>query len=216
MKLSEIRSAMSGHVPAIMETKQEHSVLLPLVERAGELCLLYEKRADGIRQAGEVCFPGGRLEPGETPLEGVMREFSEELGLTADDIEVLGQFDTQVTFSHLTVFTFVGILKEGAFERMRPGSDEVARVFAIPLSFLLSTAPREFVMPLTVNVTDEAIYDVLELPDRKYSWAKGSMLLPVWKYDGEILWGITGRITKRFLEFITAQNAVDKEACADG
>ena len=202
MKLSEIRSAMEGHKPSIMETKREHSVLLPLIERAGELCLVYERRAAGIKQAGEVCFPGGKLEPGETPQQGAVREFCEELGLAPDDVEILGQFDTQATYSHLIVYTFVGLLKSDALDRMQPGEGEVARVFTIPLRYLMETPPIDYKFPLIVDVTDESIYDALEMDSHEYSWFKGSVGLPIWKYDGEVLWGITGRITKCFIEYL--------------
>jgi len=202
MQLSDIKTGLAGHKPVIMETKREHSVLLPLIMRAGELCLVYERRAAGIRQAGEVCFPGGKLEAGETPQQGAVREFCEELGLSPEDVEIIGQFDTQVTYSHMTVFTFVGVLREDALERMQPGPDEVARVFTIPLSFLMENEPKLYSFPLRVEVEDESIYDELGLDRHEYNWLRGKVALPIWKYDGEVLWGITGRITKAFIEFI--------------
>ncbi|MFQ9917502.1 MAG: hypothetical protein ACLRWQ_14940 [Flavonifractor plautii] len=67
MTAEEFRARWTGHVPKVQDVTGEYAVLVPLVERPEGLCLLYEVRADTLgRQPGEVCFPGGRLEPGRT------------------------------------------------------------------------------------------------------------------------------------------------------
>lgn len=202
MHLSKIYEAMTGYVPGVMETTREHAVLLPLTKQAGELCLVYERRAEGIVQAGEVCFPGGGIASGETPQECALREFSEEVGLPESAVNLIGRFDTQVTYGHLAVHTFIGELEAGALDFAEPDPAEVARVFTIPLSFLMESEPKLYRFPLKVEVIDESIYDYVGLSEREYNWLRGYVDLPVWKYDGEVLWGISARITRSFLNFL--------------
>lgn len=70
------------------------AVLVPLFEHGGEPhVLLTRRRADLRRHAGQVSFPGGRIEPGEEPLEAALRESQEEVGLDPAQVDVLGQLD---------------------------------------------------------------------------------------------------------------------------
>ena len=61
-ELEELRRRFDGHAPGLMGARHSYAVLCPLVERADGLHLLFEVRAAGLRQGGEVCFPGGRAE----------------------------------------------------------------------------------------------------------------------------------------------------------
>lgn len=70
--------------------------MIPLVNTGGGDALLMELRSQKVRQPGEVCFPGGRAEPGETTVEAAVRETCEELGVTPDMIEVLGELEPLV------------------------------------------------------------------------------------------------------------------------
>ena len=82
MTAEEFRTRWTGHVPKVQDVTGEYAVLVPLVERPEGLCLLYEVRADTLgRQPGEVCFPGGQLEPGEDAVSCALRETWEELGI---------------------------------------------------------------------------------------------------------------------------------------
>ena len=94
MTIREFEERWRGHAPRPQGVRKEYAVLVPLVERAGEACLIFEVRAETLgRQPGEVCFPGGHMEPEEEPAGCALRETEEELGIPAERQVWHGQED---------------------------------------------------------------------------------------------------------------------------
>ena len=82
MTADDFKARWAGHEPGPQDLTGEYAVLVPLVERPEGRCLLYEVRASSLdRQPGEVCLPGGRMEPGEDPVACALRETWEELAI---------------------------------------------------------------------------------------------------------------------------------------
>lgn len=113
------------------------AVLVPLVERdAGYTVLLTQRSADLSTHAGQISFPGGRIEAGDgSPRQAALREAEEEIGLTADFIEVIGDLDVYEVRTGFEVFPVVGLVRTG-FDLSLDHS-EVVDVFEVPLSFVL-------------------------------------------------------------------------------
>ncbi|CAD6194406.1 unnamed protein product [Caenorhabditis auriculariae] len=116
--------------------KSTMAVLLPLVEVKGRPSILLTKRSVHLRShRGEVCFPGGRGEAGETPEQTALRETTEEIGLSEDNVEVWGLLRGVVTQQlDSSVTPMVGwIREETALSNLTVNADEVQAVFSIPL-----------------------------------------------------------------------------------
>jgi 8-oxo-dGTP pyrophosphatase MutT (NUDIX family) len=114
------------------------AVLVGLVPRAEGVQVLLTRRTDVLRHhAGQVSFPGGRIESGDAdPAAAAIRETGEEVGIPAPDIAPLGWLDPLATVTGFTVLPLVATIAPGY--RARPDPGEVAEVFEVPLAFLMT------------------------------------------------------------------------------
>lgn len=119
------------------------AVLVPLIDRsAGFSILLTQRTAHLAAHAGQVSFPGGRMEPGDQDaVATALRETEEEVGLPPNHVEVVGRLDTYLTGTGFEITPVVGIV-DAAFP-MTPDPFEVAEVFEVPLDFVLDPANHE-------------------------------------------------------------------------
>lgn len=177
------------------------SVTIPLIETEEGLSMVFEVRAAGLKtQPGDICFPGGRMEEGETALQCALRELKEETGISPSDLRVLGQFDTLHEFSGHTLYTFAVSLAPQALQKARLNQEEVAELFTVPLKFFRENTAEIYDIDVVTDVSDFP-YDKTGIsPD--YKWRKGKNLLPLYRYEDKIIWGITARIVKWFIEQI--------------
>ncbi len=113
------------------------AVLVGLVERGEELTVLLTRRADNLRShSGQVAFPGGRMETGETPAEAALRESWEEVGLDHRFVRPVGLGDTHETGTGFAITPVVGFIRPG-FE-LKAFDAEVAEIFELPFAFLMN------------------------------------------------------------------------------
>jgi 8-oxo-dGTP pyrophosphatase MutT (NUDIX family) len=153
------------------------AVLVPLVWHTDEWHLLFTRRTDIVEShKGQVSFPGGACDEGETmPEETALREAEEEIGIPPNNVRVLGRLANLVTITYFRVTPVVGVVRWPAVFRV--GEHEVARIFTMPLGWLANPANRwQFELPGT-----------------------GRSLIAFHPYDGELLWGATARMTVDFL-----------------
>ena len=134
-ELEALRRRYGGHRPGLLGARHSYAVLCPLVERPDGLHLLFEVRARNLSQGGEVCFPGGRMEAGETPAQCALRETEEELSIPAAEVSLLGTPDFICNQMGFLLRPVLGLVSPAGFAALRPSPAEVAEAFTAPLSF---------------------------------------------------------------------------------
>ena len=133
------------------------------------------RRSDSLAShTGQIAFPGGRLDPGETVVEAALREAREEVALSVEGIEVLGLADRYETGTGFLVTPVVAWTT--ATPATEPNPDEVAEVFEVPWDFLMDAANHR-----------QDHYE-LEGQPRRYFWA-----MP---YGERYIWGVTAGILR--------------------
>jgi 8-oxo-dGTP pyrophosphatase MutT (NUDIX family) len=158
-------------------------VLVPLYWSNRGWELFFTRRTDTVQyHKGQVSFPGGVTEQGDANIIATaLRESQEEIGLSAADVRVLGTMSAMPTPTGYLITPVVGkIYPSNPFTRSQC---EVERIFSIPLGWLSDSSHWE---------------------ERDYTRNDGSVERVVFfqNYDGELIWGITGRIVVNFLTLL--------------
>ena len=196
--LDALRRRFGSHTPGLMGARHTYAVLCPLVERDGDLHFLFEVRAAALRQGGEVCFPGGRMESGETPVACALRETEEELSIPSTEITLLGQADFICNQRGFLLHPVLGLLSPAGLSAMQPSPDEVAEVFTVPVDFFRNTPPDRYTYELLPQIPEDFPYEAIGVsPD--YPWSAGRVDVPVWYYEGHAIWGMTARIVHHLI-----------------
>jgi 8-oxo-dGTP pyrophosphatase MutT (NUDIX family) len=151
------------------------AVLVPLVDRTeGPSVLLTQRTLHLSAHAGQISFPGGRIEESDTDaIEAALRETEEEIGLTRDHVTVIGRLDTYLTGTGFEITPVVGIIRVPFPLAVDPF--EVAEVFEVPLSFVLDPNNHR---RMTRDVEHRSrMFFVLPFEDRNIWGATAGMLV---------------------------------------
>jgi 8-oxo-dGTP pyrophosphatase MutT (NUDIX family) len=172
----------------------------------------FRKRANHIRQGGEVSLPGGGIEEDDRDsAHTAVREASEELGIGEDKIELAGFFGTFVGAMGVLIDAYVGRLLISDAAELPISRDEVEELFPLPFSFFLENEPKIYSLEVTVrSVTDTAdgnrrvLFPAKELglPERYHSaWEGRPHSVHVYPTSPHTLWGITAKIMLTFSQW---------------
>jgi len=154
---------------------------MPFFKRDGELCLLLTRRTDEVEtHKGQISFPGGMREEGETLGETAVRETFEEIGIAANSIEVLGRFQDYVSITDVRVTPFAAMLHEPF--TITPQTREVAEVLPVPISLFLDPKRLHFEKGFIIHGKIAGDYS--------------------WFYGTHRIWGLTALIIHDFFETI--------------
>ena len=164
-------------------TPMPAAVLVPLVDRSGGMTVLLTRRTDHMpSHAGQISFPGGRIdESDQSPEHTALRETEEEIGLKRDRIEVVGRLSARRTNSGFRVVPVVGLVAPPFI--LDPDPNEVAQIFEIPLDLVLDR--KNFLWESHVEAGRKREYYVLAHGDHRIWGLTAGML-----YDlNEVLCG---------------------------
>jgi len=158
-------------------------VLIPLVMRADGLHVLLTRRTDHLRaHAGQISFPGGRVEPEDgSAVATALRETEEEIGLGAEHIEVIGELPIYTTVTSFAVTPVVALLHPG-FE-LKLDSFEVAEAFEVPLQYLMTPAHHQA---------------------HRFQFDGGERQFLAMPWQDYFIWGATAAMLRNFYRFLRA------------
>lgn len=158
------------------------AVLIPLLRKNNAWHILLIRRTEMQKDihSGQVAFPGGRCDPGDTSAEAAaLRETHEELGIAPSDVQILGKLNDFLTISNYQVTPVVGTIPWPY--SLQPSPEEVSRAFTIPLSWL--NDPKN-----------------MEISQREIPGLGSASVIYFKEYDNEVLWGVSAMFTLELLD----------------
>ena len=180
--IARLREILARHPAALIEPDglRPAAVLICLIWMDEEWHLLFSQRSMDLPvHSGQISFPGGALEEGETAEDAARRETEEEVGIPRDRIEMIGRLDDVETKSGYIVSPFVGTAPADSEYVLQPS--EVVEVYEVPLSALL----RE------------------DRPEVRYvSWKNRKYPVYSFRWEGIDIWGLTAYMLKGFLDHV--------------
>ena len=183
--LKDLKSVLNADSRQILDTPENFrraAVLIPIIERENEWTLIFTRRTSNVsKHRGEISFPGGRFneELDKNLVDTALRETEEEVGIK--HISVIGQIDDISTISKYIVTPVIGYIEDNSeITHQTINTFEIDYVLEVPIS----------------RLTDLGVFSL------KHVSHKGSSFLdiPFFDYDGEVIWGATGRILVNFLK----------------
>lgn len=165
--------------PEFLLRARPAAVLIGIVARAGAAQVLLTRRTADLRDhAGQIAFPGGKMDPADPgPAATALREAEEEIGLPPDAVEVLGYLDAYLTRTGFRIVPVVARLRP-PFDLV-PNAAEVAEVFEVPFAFLMDAANHRL---------------------HQREWRGAPRAFYAIEHETRLIWGITAGILRVLYE----------------
>lgn len=202
MDIERLIDKVKNRVPQPMDVNKKYAILIPLIKVNDEWELIFELRAKNLKsQPGEISFPGGRVEKGETFKEAAIRETIEELRINEENINYIGELDYLVSYQNITIHCFLATISGITVDKIEPSTGEVDHLFTVPIRFFIENEPERYNLDLTTIDNDEFPYNLIP-NGRKYKWRRGVHSVLFYRYKEYIIWGYTAKMTKHLIDII--------------
>jgi 8-oxo-dGTP pyrophosphatase MutT (NUDIX family) len=155
------------------------AVLVPIYNKEGQCHILFTQRTDNVKEhKGQISFPGGARQDGESLLDTALRESQEEVSLSPADVEILGELDDTATLtSNFVVTPFIGVIPWP--HNLKADGWETDELIEVPIAALLDKKARE---------------------DKNEVIGGKPVTSYFYHYGDRVIWGATARILHQFLE----------------
>ena len=172
-----------------------YAVFIPIIKIEDKDHILLEVRSQHIPQPGEVSFPGGRVEEGESFKDAAIRETMEELLLDRSDIEYMGYSSMMLSSSYRHIKAFYGRINKNIEEIKY--NEEVESIFAIDIDYLKENQPIMYRTSYKMDFPEDFPFE--KIPNgRDYKFIMGSN--DMYFYDtNPVIWGLTAKLLKNFI-----------------
>ncbi|MFC0473594.1 NUDIX hydrolase [Halalkalibacter kiskunsagensis] len=198
--LMHIQQQLTNRTSNILgSTSMKSAVIVPLIYVDNELSILFEVRSKQLnKQPGEICFPGGKIDPTDSsPEAAAIRELSEEVGIHEKNIDVIASLDILVTPFRGIIYPFVGVLSN--LNDVSINHHEVDHTFTVPVSYLYNYEPKRHTMKMWFEPSDDFPIKVIANKEN-YSKRYHEIQEYFYYYHNYVIWGLTARILTHFIE----------------
>lgn len=177
----------------------EAAVIIPLVEIENQWHIVFELRSLKLsKQPGDISFPGGKIDATDcSPQFAAVRETHEELGIALEDITILSELSPFIFSPNFAIYPFVAEIPYQ--ESYAVNKDEVEEIIMVPLESLLSQEPSMHLMSFIPKPSADFPFEKIA-NGKSYEWRKQSTEEWFYEYEGRVIWGMTARILKYFIE----------------
>lgn len=183
--------AYGRHRGPARDDSRQAAVVIALYQLDGQWMIPLTMRPTSLQHhGGQICLPGGQIEPGESNTEAALREYEEELGVKANVSVHCGQLSTKYVFASDNRVCPVVVTTQTPSSLWQPDPVEVAEVIALPMSELLKTSNRS-------QMTKSK-------PVRQNGQTVGHLnyLAPAIEYDNHSIWGATALILEELARLL--------------
>lgn len=193
----EIPASVMEHTARMIDGEKYRTaaVCIPLLEKEDGFHVLFEVRSGKIgSQPGDVCFPGGMCEEGESPVDAAVRETVEELLVEPSDLVFVAPSDYILAASRLSIYPFVFRLNgyRGSFS-----TDEVAEIFTVPLADILAQKPEAHLVDTLIAPREDFPFERV-IGGRQYKWRVRTEKEVFYRFGERTIWGLTARLLHAF------------------
>ncbi|NYE04547.1 8-oxo-dGTP pyrophosphatase MutT (NUDIX family) [Bacillus niacini] len=203
MNFESVQSKLKNHTPSILGSDKfsRYAVMVPLIEKEDGIHVLFEVRSLQLRrQPGEICFPGGRIDPQDLDEKSAaIRETMEELGINRENLTEVYPLDFMISPFGMMIYPFAAMMKNP--EEIQPNPAEVGEIFTVPLTYFMENNPDIYNIHFKVEPEENFPFDLI-VGGENYNWRTRALDEYFYLYEEKAIWGLTAKILSHFIEIV--------------